>query len=358
MALPLGKLTIIVGAGIVGSVLAKEGHIPSVSDLFSGAFKIALKQIRHDDTTPSRARPRNDSLLAQVNSLRQELQLLSSNGSVAVVTSSSSGSSRYGIIVVVIVVGYGYVWWKGWKLPDMMFATRRSLSDACSTVAKQLENVYSSIAATKKHLSSRIDRVDCNLDECAEITAATRKEVSELRGEMKTIGVDVQSVHHAVQTLETKINRIEGKQDLTNEGVRRLVDYTWTWSLGNSGTTERIQEAPSSSSTPAIEMLHMTPSSKIGSLPQILSVELPSPSASNGSHKRPLQNAFSASGLKELHEISDDVEALSSPSASNGVQVTEDANSGNPGSCVFGCKFSGISASFLTRTRSAVQSFK
>ncbi|GFY88114.1 hypothetical protein Acr_06g0000540 [Actinidia rufa] len=240
--------------------------------------------------------------------------------------------------------------------------------------------------ATKKHLSSRIDRVDCNLDECAEITAATRKEVSELRGEMKTIGVDVQSVHHAVQTLETKINRIEGKQDLTNEGVRRLVDYTWTWSLGNSGTTERIQEAPSSSSTPAIEMPHMTPSSKTGSLPQILSVELPSPSASNGSHKRPLQNAFSASGLKvncklylcvtflfalactasltsaqsiqELHEISDVVEALSSPSASNGVQVTEDANSGNPGSCVFGRKFSGISASFLTRTHGAVQSFK
>ena len=27
-------------SGIVGSVLAKEGHIPSVSDLFSGAFKV------------------------------------------------------------------------------------------------------------------------------------------------------------------------------------------------------------------------------------------------------------------------------------------------------------------------------
>ncbi|CAL5421785.1 unnamed protein product [Camellia sinensis] len=34
----------------------------------------------------------------------------------------------------------------GWRLPDMMFATKCSLSDACNTIAKQLENVYSSIA--------------------------------------------------------------------------------------------------------------------------------------------------------------------------------------------------------------------
>ncbi|CAL5362932.1 unnamed protein product [Camellia sinensis] len=35
---------------------------------------------------------------------------------------------------------------EGWRLPDMMFATKCSLSDACNTIAKQLENVYSSIA--------------------------------------------------------------------------------------------------------------------------------------------------------------------------------------------------------------------
>ncbi|XP_059640848.1 uncharacterized protein LOC132283000 isoform X2 [Cornus florida] len=35
---------------------------------------------------------------------------------------------------------------KGWKLPDMMFATRRCISDACTFIAKQLENVYSSVS--------------------------------------------------------------------------------------------------------------------------------------------------------------------------------------------------------------------
>ncbi|GFZ21115.1 bZIP transcription factor, putative [Actinidia rufa] len=211
-----------------------------------------------------------------------------------------------------------------------MFATKRGLSDACNTIAKQLENVYSSVAATKRHLSSRIDRVDCSLDECAELTAATREEVSELRGEMKGVGVDVQSVHHAVRTLETKISRIEGKQD-----------------------------APSSTSRPALEMAHATPLSRIESLPPIPSDELPSPSTSYGSQKRPLQNAGSGSGLKELHGISDVVDALTSPDISNGVHATtQDKNNGNSGYGLFGRSLSGFSASFLTRTRSAVQSFK
>lgn len=359
MALPIGKLTIIIGAGIVGSVLAKEGSIPTVSDLFSGAFKVFWKQIRHDDSkaTPSRPKPRNDSLLQQVNSLRQELQLLASNRSVTIVTSGGSGSRRYGIVVVVIVVGCGYIWWKGWKLPDMMFATRRSLSNASSAVTKQLENVYTSIAATKRHLSSRIDRVDCNLDECAELTAATREEVSELRGEVKVTCVDVQSVHHAVRTLETKIHRIEGKQDSTNEGVKKLV-YA-AWNLENSRAPERIQAAPSSSFRPALEMPQMTPSSGTESPSPIpSSVELPSPSASNGTTKRPLQNAVSASGLKELRGISVDVDALTSPGASNGINATGDTNNGNSGARMLGRTMSGISASLITRTRSAMQSFK
>ncbi|XAR64377.1 hypothetical protein NMG60_11024685 [Bertholletia excelsa] len=357
MALPLGKLAILVGAGVVGSVLAKEGRNSTVSDFFSGAFKIFLKQIRHDESTSSSTKPQNDSLLAQVNSLRQELQLLASNrSSVTIVASRASGSCKYGVIIVAIVAGYGYVWWKGWKLPDMMFATRRSLSDACNTVARQLENVYSSIAATKQKLSARIDHVDSNLDECAEVTAATREEVSELRGEMKGIGVDVQSVHHAVRTLEDKIHRIEGKQDLTNEGVRRLVDYAW--SLENSRTTMCIQASPSSSSRPALETPQMTPLSRTGSLPPLPSVESPSPSVSNGSTKGPLHNSGPASGPKELHGISEIIEALSSPDGSGRVQVTEDANTMAKSSGIFGRRFSGIGVSFITRNRSTTHSTK
>lgn len=355
MALPLGKLAILVGAGLVGSVLAKEGRMPNVSDAFSGAYKVFFKQIKHDDTKSSSFKPRSDSLMAQVNSLKQELQLLASNRPVTIVTSTGSGSSKYGIIIVVVVLGYGYVRWKGWKLPDMMLATRRGLFDACNSVAKQLDAVHLNISKTKRHLSSRIDRVDCGLDECAEVTAATREEVSQLRGETEVIGVDVQSVQHVVRKLATKVSRFEEKQDNTNAGVLRLLMIAKN--AENSKTTECIQDAPSSSSRLVLEMPPATPP-RTAALPPVPSPEPQSPSTSNGSFKKPMKNTAVASGLKELYGTSEPPEPLATPTASSSVHITEEASNGNSGSGLFGRKFSGISASFLTRTRSAIQSSK
>ncbi|KAL6493589.1 hypothetical protein OROGR_032368 [Orobanche gracilis] len=68
MALPLGKLTLLVGAGLVGTVLAKEGRVSNVSDFFSGAFKIVFKQLRKDDSAASSPKPRNDSLVQEEES--------------------------------------------------------------------------------------------------------------------------------------------------------------------------------------------------------------------------------------------------------------------------------------------------
>ncbi|KAJ9549387.1 hypothetical protein OSB04_021930 [Centaurea solstitialis] len=363
MALPLGKLTIIIGAGLVGSVLAKEGRMPGVSDLFSGASKV-LKLIRTDEKPSSNPKPHSDSLMAQVNSLRQELQLLASNRPVTIVTSGgSAGPGKYGMIVIVVVVGYGYVWWKGWKLPDMMFATKRSLSDATNAVAKQLDNVYSSLAAshwnfaTKRHLSSRIDRVDCSLDECAEIAASTKEEVSALRGDTKLIALDVQSVHNAVYSLESKLSRIEGKQDNTNLGVAKLLRTALT--LEQQASADRIQGNPSSSSTPALELpqrvnfYHMFYLSSwfqftayALSLPPVQIEELQLSPPVSPKAKRPLESTLSAaSGLKVLHENPPNVgEGRNTPrgAASTGLNITEEGTS----SRVFGRTFSGISSVF------------
>ncbi|KAA3463436.1 ATP-dependent helicase/deoxyribonuclease subunit B [Gossypium australe] len=325
MALPLGKLSIIVGAGIVGSILAKEGRMSGVSDFVSGAFKIAFRQLKHDDSTLSN-KPRNDYLMAQVNSLRQELQILASNRPITIVTGQGTGTSKYSIIVVVVVVGYGYVWWKGWRLPNMMFATRRSLSDARDAIAKQLES------ATKRQLSSRIEGVDNRLHEIADITATTHEEVTLLQDQSKKLNTNVQSVRYVVQTLESKIKRIEGKQDMTNEGVNWLCDYAQT--IEQNRPTDHTQALPANSSRPALEAPTKTPS-RSGSLPPILPVEPPSPSSgsSNGTPKvqRSPRHVISSSGLKELGE-----------SSANNV--------GNNGTV-----FSGLSGLFsvLTRTRSA-----
>ncbi|XP_076926643.1 uncharacterized protein LOC143589900 [Bidens hawaiensis] len=218
------NLTLFIGAGLVGSVLAKEGLMSTFHGLCSGTSK-ALKILTNDEKSTSNPKPLNDSLLAQINMLRQELQLIASNRSVTVIT-STGGTNKYGIIIIVAAAGYGYVWWKGWKFPDMMFATRRSLSDATKSVAKELDTVNSSLAATKRHISSRIDRVDCNLDEVAEITTSTKEEVSALRGKAQLFTEDVQSIHNKVYTL------VRGSypafvtltmRDETNLGVGRLI---------------------------------------------------------------------------------------------------------------------------------------
>ncbi|GMJ08183.1 hypothetical protein like AT1G24265 [Hibiscus trionum] len=350
MALPLGKLTILVGAGIVGSILAKEGGMSSVSDFVSGAFKIAYRQLKNDNSTSSVKKPHNDYLVAQVNSLRQELQILASNRPITIVTGRGTGASKYSIIIVVVVVGYGYVWWKGWRLPDMMFATRRSLSDARDAIAKQLESVYSSISVTRRHLSSRIESVDSRLDEIADITSTTQEEVSLIQDKSKMLNTNVQSVRHVVQTLESKIKRIEGKQDMTNEGVSWLCDYAQT--MEQNKPTDRIQASPASSSRPALEAPMKTPS-RSGSLPPIVPVELPSPSPSSDSNgtpkvKRSPRNEISGFGLKEVGESN-------SLDVSNGNRTPEDNTSCSSSSGFFGTMFSGRTGSFpfLARTRSA-----
>lgn len=270
-----GKLVVVIGAGLVGSVLSKEGGLSDLTEIFSGALKIVTKHLQQDkDNSQSTGKPPNDSLLAQVNSLRQELQILASSRSVTIVNGTSSGSGTHGVTAIIVVgaVGYGYIWWKGWKLSDIMFVTRRGLSDACTAVGKKLELVSSSIADARRHLSSRIDRVDINLDECRELTDATRGEASRLNGELGGVHLEVESVHRFIQNLGTKISRIEESQDVTTKGLYSLCMFVD--SLEKRRDAEPAQVLPSSSRL-AIEPPQTPPVTRTNSLPAV-TPDLPS----------------------------------------------------------------------------------
>ncbi|CAF1709280.1 uncharacterized protein LOC106361745 [Brassica napus] len=302
MALPLGKLTILIGAGLVGSVLAKEGSLPDVSHFVSGAFKIVLRQLKQEEPAKSGSRPRNDTLTAQVNSLRHELQLLASNRPITIISTGGSGGKKYGWIIIIGVIGYGYVWWKGWKLPDFMFATRRSLSDACNNVGSQIDGFYESLSGTKRELGSEIDRMDRTLDASTIIIKETGREVNELRDGTANMKDDVRSVFEAVETLASKVHRIEGNQDLTLRGVGAL--------HAQCREHKRLQESnkalPSTSSVPALEPAPVTPSLRSLSLPPASPRESQLPSTPNGAQQSngPLQHTQSMSGLKDINESS------------------------------------------------------
>ncbi|GAB4839746.1 hypothetical protein Ancab_020456 [Ancistrocladus abbreviatus] len=356
MALGIGKLTILIGAGVLGSILAKEGRMPGLSDLVSGAFKIALTPMKQNDSAPSTSKPKNEVLMAQVNSLRKELQLLASSQPVTIVTSSTKGGRRYGVIILIVIVGYGYVWWKGWKLPDLSIATKRSLSDACTAIAKQLEQIYSSISTTKRNLSSKMDRVDCGLNDVSEEHNATRQEVSQLRGDIGSFDVNIQSVRCVVETLESKMHRMQGKEDEIHPKILRLVDVARN--AERSRSRDLLQASPSGASRPALELPQLAPYLRTGSLPSVLSLEPPSTSTPNGSNvvQQPLKSTVSAVGFKDLEGMAEVIMVPDSSEVSNGNHAAEDTNKssvlGSYGRKLF------ASTAFLSRTRSATQSFK
>ncbi|XP_072950199.1 uncharacterized protein [Typha angustifolia] len=361
----LGKLTIVIGAGIVGSILTKEGHLSDITSIFSGAFRIVTKHLQQEKDSPkSSGKQHTDSLLAQVNNLRQELQLLASSRSVTIVTGTSSGSRTYGVTTVIVVgaVGYVYIRWKGWKLSDMMFATRRGLSDACTTVGKQLEQVSSAIAAVKRHLSSRIDRVDCSLDEYKEIGVATKEEVTLLHGEVTGLDEEMHTVHLAVQSLGTRIDQIQLSQDLSTQGIYELCRFAHKLEQGQN--IEAIQASPSSSSPRTIEFSKSMPVTRAGSLPPLALEPLSpsiSPSTAAGTPKvLRSSTTISASGLKDLQEISSALrESYSRSNAmragasenSNGTPSSNEQSNGTSNSSSSGWKLPSLN--ILTRTRSA-----
>ncbi|KMT09161.1 hypothetical protein BVRB_6g132660 isoform B [Beta vulgaris subsp. vulgaris] len=363
MALPLGKLTLLVGAGILGSILAKEGRMPSVSDVISGAIKVAMKPIKQSDSTSSPSKPRNDALIAQVNSLRQELQLLASSRTMTIVTSNTTGGRRYGVIIVIVAFGYGYVWWKGWKIPNFMFATKRGLSDACNSVAKQLDEVFLSLRVTRNEISSKLDDSSNKFGDIVACSSTTKDEVTGVRGEVSKFTLDLQTVNHTIQTLETRMGRIQGKQDETKEGVARLLLCTLD---AENRSADVIQDSPSSSPRPAIEHRQIAVPSRTVSLP--VALEPSSPSTSNGSNENGLtllktptangsnkvngqhsRNASSTSGQKEFQVISGAGENISSPKVSNRNHVTA-----KPPSSELPPKSAGL----LSRTISATRYFK
>ncbi|KAL9257658.1 hypothetical protein AKJ16_DCAP02105 [Drosera capensis] len=328
MALAIGKLSILVGAGLLGSVLAtKEGGLPGFSDIVKGAFKIALKPLKQSDSAPSGGKPKNDALVAQVNSLRHELQLLASSRPVTIVTSTTQGGRRYGVIILVLVVGYGYVWWKGWKLPDLSFATKRSLSEATTSIAKQLEQVYSSVS------------------------------VVQLRGRSGSLGVDIGTFHEAVQSLETKLHSINGNEDKVIQKLHGLLGAVKN--LDASRPAEQLKAcansvilvSSSSASRPALEHAQTMPP-RITTIRPTLSLEPPSPSSSssNGSNevRRPLRPAISSAGLKDLYGMDDSPAVPVTPRVTNGNIASEESNRSS-GLGSFGWRV----ASVFSRTRSA-----
>ncbi|KAI5021340.1 hypothetical protein ZWY2020_055185 [Hordeum vulgare] len=205
----LGNIAVVLGSGYLSTILTggDAKNVPIFGDALANFVKNTGKHGKDDG---------NDLLTSQITSIREELQQAMSrrHENNVMVVSDTSGSGSYTVIAIVVagLLGYAYIRWKGWKISDLMWVTKRGLADACDVVGKQLDEVSNTVHVTKKHLAGRIDRVDANLDETQEIIEGTKDEVAVIHVDLSTFQKELQEVSRTVEIWGSRLSGIEDTQ--------------------------------------------------------------------------------------------------------------------------------------------------
>ncbi|KAL7227685.1 hypothetical protein ACSBR1_022535 [Camellia fascicularis] len=173
----LSKILILVGARYTSTILVKNGKLSDI-----------LGEI-------------------QVHRLAMEVRQLASARQITVLNGNSGQiSNMTSLIVPAAAVGalcYGCMWWKGLTFSDLMYVTKRNMENAVSNLTKHLESVSEALAATKRHLTQRIENLDGKLDE----------QVTDVRGDLSQIGFDLDALQRIVSSLDGMICSLEDKQE-------------------------------------------------------------------------------------------------------------------------------------------------
>ncbi|XP_020264215.1 uncharacterized protein LOC109840112 [Asparagus officinalis] len=234
------KVLILVGAGLTGSIILRNGRLSDVlaelQELMKGVNQAEILPNHYDASL----------LAAQIRNLAQEVRDLTSSRPVHIFNgdSSSGGLSSYIMPAAAVgAMGYCYMWWKGWSFTDVMFVTKRNMATAVANMSKQLEQVTAALAVTKRHLTQRLEILDGKLDEQKETSKLIMNEVTEVRTDLSQIGFDVESIQKMISGLEGKIGLLESKQEMTNTGIYYLCQVAG--GIKDGFNTKFFQEASS-----------------------------------------------------------------------------------------------------------------
>uniref|UniRef100_A0A5B6ZLS6 DUF1664 domain-containing protein n=1 Tax=Davidia involucrata TaxID=16924 RepID=A0A5B6ZLS6_DAVIN len=219
------KILIVIGAGYTSSVLLKNGKLSDVL----GELQSLVKGLEKSEDSSNSEPDYSDAIAAQVRRLAMEVRQLASTRQITVL---NGNSGQIGTITSLVVpaaalgaLGYGYMWWKGFSFSDLMYVTKRNMANAVSNLTKHLEHVSEALAATKRHLTQRIEKLDGKLDEQVEISKLIRNEVTDVRVDLSQIGYDLDALQRMVSGLDGKICSLEDKQDIANVGVLYLCNF-------------------------------------------------------------------------------------------------------------------------------------
>ncbi|CAK9187298.1 unnamed protein product [Ilex paraguariensis] len=216
------RILILVGAGYTGTFLFKNGKLSDILGELQNLVKGNEKQGDESNGDSDYA----DAIAQQVRRLAMEVKQLASTRQITVLNGNSAGNLTSLVVPAAALgaLGYGYMWWKGLSFSDLMYVTKRNMTNAVSNMTKHLEHVSEALAATKRHLTQRIENVDGKLDEQVELSKSINNKVNDARSDLSQIGYDLDTLQSMVSGLDGKMMSLEDKQDLANAGVFVLLN--------------------------------------------------------------------------------------------------------------------------------------
>ncbi|KAL9226251.1 hypothetical protein vseg_002083 [Gypsophila vaccaria] len=217
----LSKIVFLVGAGYTGTILLKNNKL---SELLGELQNLVKGLESSGDSVNTDA----DPIAAQVRWLAQEVRQLANTRQITVLNGGSSQTDLSSLILPAATLGalgYGYMWWKGLSISDLMYVTKRNMAAAVASLTENLQSVNDALEKAKKHLLQRVQNLDGKIDEQRELSKLIMNEVRDARGEFVKVNYELNYLTETVGKLEDKINEFDKKQTITLIGVDYLVQF-------------------------------------------------------------------------------------------------------------------------------------
>uniref|UniRef100_A0A8R7JXL0 DUF1664 domain-containing protein n=1 Tax=Triticum urartu TaxID=4572 RepID=A0A8R7JXL0_TRIUA len=220
----LTRVVMLVGAGVAGSVVLRNGRL---SEILTEIQEFLEKGEMGKGGGGGADHGINDAL-NEVRQLAMQVRNLGSPRSITVLSGGSGQTGVSGLIVPAATVGalgYGYMWWKGISFGDLMYVTKQNMANVVSSMTKHLEQVQSSLAAAKKHLTQRIEKLDDKLDQQKALSGQIKDDVTGARLKLENIGSEIKNIKELVWGLDEKMDSMEAKQNFSCAGVMYLCQF-------------------------------------------------------------------------------------------------------------------------------------
>ncbi|KAK1693623.1 hypothetical protein QYE76_010320 [Lolium multiflorum] len=220
------RVVMLIGAGMAGSVVLRNGRL---SEILTEMQEFLEKADKGKEGGGGGGADHGISdALNEVRLLAMQVRQLGSPRSITVLNGGSGQSGLSGLIVPAATVGalgYGYMWWKGISFADLMYVTKQNMANVVSSMTKHLEQVQTSLAAAKKHLTQRIEKLDDKLDQQKALSGQIKDDVTGARLKLETIGSEIRNIKDLVWGLDEKMDSMEAKQNFSCAGVMYLCQF-------------------------------------------------------------------------------------------------------------------------------------